>query len=388
MKRIWKISCIICIMSVLLTGCTAKSIGWISDTDTKTTEETPVQKAERLLASMRLEEKIYQLFMVRPEDLTGVGVAVQAGEVTQKALETYPVGGIIYFSQNVKDREQLKQMIENTKSYAKIPLWIGVDEEGGRVARLGNAGIGVAVHPPMGEVGERGNPEEAREIGAVLAEDLKALGFNLNFAPVADVLTVENNQDIGNRSFGRDPGVVSKMVAAEVEGMQAGGVSATLKHFPSNGSTAANTHHGYGACTRTLEEMRAAEFLPFRAGIDAGADLVMVAHMAAVNVTGSQTPSTLSKRIVTDLLRGELGFEKVIVSDALNMGAITEKYTPGDAAVKAIEAGIDLLLMSPDFPAAAEAIGQKVAEGTLSEERIDESVRRILTLKIERGIIS
>lgn len=412
MKKFWKWICFGVLFCILLTGCAANNTSSSvtsqaseqqeakeenmpaeenetgADNSGEAAKETAAQKAEELLKTMTLEEKVYQMFMVRPEDLTGIGIAVQAGEATKEAIEKYPVGGIIYFSQNVESREQLKEMIENTQSYAKYPLWIGVDEEGGRVARLGSMDIGVATHPPMGEVGTRGNPEEAREIGAALAEDLQALGFNLDFAPVADVLTVENNQDIGDRSFGRDPALVSQMVAAEVEGLQNGGISATLKHFPSNGSTSANTHHGYGESDRTLEEMRETEFLPFRAGIDADVDLVMVAHMAAVQVTGEKTPSTLSKMMVTDLLRGELGFQKVIVSDALNMGAITESYTPGEAAMQAIEAGIDLLLMSPDFPSAAAEILQKIDEGVLTEERIDESVLRILTLKYERGVIS
>lgn len=394
MRKIWKTVCLCVSAAILLTGCTARSVGRIPEngnsvSETAETQElTSAEKAEKLLSSMSTEEKIYQMFMVRPEDLTGIGIAVQAGEATKSAVQKYPVGGIIYFSQNVEDRQQLKTMIENTQSYSKIPMWIAVDEEGGRVARLGNTDIGVTPHPPMREVGERGNPEEAKEIGASIAKDLKELGFNLDFAPVADLLMIENNEDIGNRSFGRDPELVSKMVSAEVTGMQNGGVSATLKHFPGNGSTVANTHLGYGESTRTLEEMRENEFVPFKAGIDAGVDMVMVAHMSAVEITGDETPSTLSKKIVTELLRDELGFEKVIVSDALNMGAITEKYSPGEAAAAAVDAGIDLLLMSPDFPAAVEELKQKIADGTLSEERIDESVRRILTLKYEREIIS
>ena len=177
------------------------------------------------------------------------------------------------------------------------------------------------------------------------------------------------------------------MVAAEVEGMQSQNISATLKHFPSNGSTESNTHNETGVCTRTLEEMRSCEFIPFKAGIEAGADVVMVAHMAAVNVTGDETPSTLSKTIVTDLLRGELGFSKVVISDALNMGAITSVYEPEEAAVAAVEAGVDLLLMSPDAVGSAETIIAKVESGEISEDRIDESVRRILSLKQERGIL-
>ena len=344
-------------------------------------------KVEKLMQSMTLEEKVWQMFFVRPEDITGMGNVVQAGETTKTALENYPVGGFVYFSQNIESREQLTEMIANVQSYSKIPLFISVDEEGGRVARLGDADIGVTAHPPMAEIGASGDPERARDVGETIGRDLKELGFNMDFAPVADVITVENNEDIGDRSFGSDPELVADMVAAEVEGMQSQNISATLKHFPSNGSTESNTHNETGVCTRTLEEMRSCEFIPFKAGIEAGADVVMVAHMAAVNVTGDETPSTLSKTIVTDLLRGELGFSKVVISDALNMGAITSVYEPEEAAVAAVEAGVDLLLMSPDAVGAADTIIAKVESGEISEERIDESVRRILSLKQERGIL-
>ena len=221
---------------------------------------------------------------------------VQAGETTKTALENYPVGGFIYFSQNIESREQLTEMIANVQSYSKIPLFISVDEEGGRVARLGDAGIGVTTHPPMAEIGASGDPRRAGEVGETLGRDLKELGFNMDFAPVADVITVENNEDIGDRSFGSDPELVADMVAAEVEGMQSQNISATLKHFPSNGSTESNTHNETGVCTRTLEEMRSCEFIPFKAGIEAGADVVMVAHMAAVNVTGDETRLLFPRR--------------------------------------------------------------------------------------------
>ncbi|MBE5041278.1 beta-N-acetylhexosaminidase [Ructibacterium gallinarum] len=344
-------------------------------------------QAEEILKTMTLEEKVWQMFFVRPEDITGIGVAIQAGETTQKALEQYPVGGLVYFSQNIKSREQLVEMIQNSQSYSKLPLFISVDEEGGRVARLGDADIGVTQHPPMAQVGAGGDPGRAEEIGRTLGRELKELGFNMDFAPVADIITVDSNEDIGDRSFGKDPEIVAQMVAAEVQGLQSQGISATLKHFPSNGSTSANTHEEMGVCTRTLEEMRNAEFIPFRAGIEAGADLVMVAHMAAVNLSGDNTPATLSKAVIMDFLRNELGFSGVIISDALNMGAITNHYTAAESAVAAVNAGVDLLLMSPDAKSAAQEILNQVKDGTIQENRINESVRRILELKLKRGIL-
>ena len=365
--------CAVSIAGMLFTGC--------GQTDTSN-----LSKADKLLDNMTLEEKVWQMFFVAPENITGVGTVIQAGAATKQALSEYPVGGIIYFGQNIKSREQIKEMISNTQSYSKIPLFIAVDEEGGRVARLGNAGI-IDKKPPMREIGDSGDSERARETGEFLGTELKELGFNMDFAPVADVMTVGNNEDIGNRSFGTDPSIVAQMVAAEVDGMQSKGVSATLKHFPGNGSTSANTHYGKAICERTLEEMRKCEFIPFKAGIEMGADAVMVTHTACVNVTGDETPSTLSTVIINDYLRGELGFNKVVISDAFNMGAVTEEYTPEDAAVKAITAGVDLILMSTDVKNAHNAIVEKVRSGEISEERINESVKRILDLKEEKGLL-
>lgn len=360
------------------------------DKNDETPTATPIPKvsaAQKQLDEMTLEEKVYQMFFVTPEDLTGVDTVISAGDTTREALSSYPVGGIIYFAKNIKSRDQVAEMIANTQEYSKIPLFISIDEEGGRVARLGNADIGFPQYPPMRDVGDTGDPNEAYDVGAGLGKNLSELGFNVDFAPVADVLVVSNNEDIGDRSFGTDPELVAKMVDAEVRGMQENGVSSTLKHFPSNGSTSANTHYGYGECTRTLEEMRATEFIPFKAGIDAGTDFVMVAHMAAVNVTGTDTPSTLSSMIIQDLLRKELGFKKIVISDALNMGAITDFYSPEDAALEAVKAGVDLVLMSTDFKSAAAAIVSAVESGEISEERINESVLRILALKDEKGML-
>ncbi len=351
------------------------------------TERSDEDKINELIGSMSLAEKVWQMFITAPEDITDAEPVVQAGDMTKSALEQYPVGGFIYFSQNIESREQVTQMLSNTQSYAKIPMFMIVDEEGGRVARLGNADVGVTKFPPMAEIGAAGDESAAGEIGATLGRELKEIGFNVDFAPVADVITVENNDDIGDRSFGTDPELVARMISAEVSGMSSQGLIATLKHFPSNGSTVTNTHNAAGVCTRTLEEMRSVEFIPFKAGIDAGADMVMVAHMAVPDIVGDETPSTLSSIVVNDLLRNELGFKGVVVSDALNMGAVTDNYTPEEAAVKAVTAGIDLILMSPDAVSAANAVIAAVENGEISEARIDESLMRIFSLKLKRGIM-
>ncbi|MCI5605042.1 MAG: glycoside hydrolase family 3 protein [Clostridia bacterium] len=381
----------ISILVMLFSACSAGIQPEVTSSPISSVEEISFSKtprAEEILNSMTLEEKIWQMFFVTPEDIIDIDIAVRAGDATRQAIENYPVGGIIYFGQNIESREQISEMIANTQSYSKIPLFISVDEEGGRVARLANAGL-IEKQPSMAQIGEMGEAgiARAKAVGVYLGTELSALGFNMDFAPVADVITVENNEDIGDRSFGSNPELVAKMVAAEVDGMQSRNICATLKHFPSNGSTVTNTHNEKGVCTRTLDEMRQCEFIPFKAGIDAGADVVMVAHMAAVNVVGDEIPSTLSSIIIQDYLRGELGFDKVVISDALNMGAITSVYSPAEAAVEAVKAGVDLLLMSPDVKAAGQAVLEKVKSGEITESRIDESVLRILMLKEERGIL-
>ncbi len=383
MKKLVILCCLVLMILILAFFCSSRFVS-IPDTNAP---ELKVNSVDQLMQGMSLEEKIWQMMFVTPEDICKIGTVIQAGETTKQALQDYPIGGLIYFAKNIENREQLSQMLKNTAGYSKIPPFLAIDEEGGRVSRLGDAHVGTTKHPPMAEIGATQDPKKAEEIGITLGKELTELGFNTDFAPVSDILAVETNQDIGDRSFGTDPNLVAEMVAAQVKGMQDQNLSATLKHFPGCGSTEANTHVESGSSVRTLEEMRNAEFLPFRAGIEVGVDFVMVAHMSAPNITGDETPAILSSQIVTDLLREELNFQKVIITDAMNMGAITSAYSPEDAAVKAVIAGVDMLLMSPDVHKAVAALKDAVDSGRIPESRIDESVLRILTLKQERGIL-
>lgn len=349
--------------------------------------ENVAEAADKILNDMTLEEKVYQMMFVAPEDITGVGVALQAGETTKKALEEYPVGGIIYFAQNFESREQITKMIKSTQSYSRIPLFISVDEEGGRVSRLGsNPSMGTVKHPPMLEIGKTEDFEKAYETGKTLANDLKSLGFNMDFAPVADVLINKNNTEIGDRSFGNDTEIVSMMVENCVRGLQENGVSATLKHFPGAGATSVDSHTGYSANPRTAKELRSTEFQPFIAGIDAGADFVMISHMTLTNAIKENLPCSLSKEVVTDMLVNELGFKGIIITDSFRMGAVTEHYLPEEIGVMAIKAGNDMILMPKDMQATHKGIVDAVNTGEISEERINESVRKILQKKIEKDL--
>lgn len=345
-------------------------------------------EAEKILESMTLEEKAAQIFFVTPEDITGVDTATVAGDATRQALETYPVGGIVYFSKNILEPEQTRSMLGNTWEYSqevmKIPVWLGVDEEGGEVARVAeNPQFQVTRYESMRSIGDTGDPEQAYQAGETIASYLKDLGFNMDFAPDADVITNPQNTVIGDRSFGTDPSLVGEMTADAVAGFQDQGISACIKHFPGHGQTEGDTHEGYAYTEKTLEEMKNSDLIPFQEGIGAGADFVMVSHISAPNAISQDLPASLSSEFVTALLREEMGFEGIIITDAMNMGAITQHYDSAQAAVMAFEAGADMILMPEDFQAAYEGILQAVSSGTISEERLDESVTRILEIKLE-----
>lgn len=332
------------------------------------------------ISEMPIEDKVAGLFIVEPEVLTGVSTVTQAGDGTREALDNCAIGGLIYFEKNIKDKEQITQMLSNTFSMSKYPIFLAIDEEGGSVSRVKKSGIDVEQVSDMAAIGQSGDAAQAYDAGTAIGTYLRELGFNLDFAPMADLADAATGE-LGDRVFGSDTQVVSDMISNMVNGIEGAGVSSCLKHFPGIGSAEGDTHSGRVETTKTLEEMRNYEFLPFKAGIDAGADLVMVSHITASAVDEEAVPSSLSRVIVTDVLRNELGFQGVIITDALNMGAITEYYTSEQAAVMAIEAGVDMLLMPQDFGAAYEAVLDAVQDGTISEERINESLERIYRLK-------
>ena len=346
-----------------------------------TPEEQLEEYVNMCISEMPLEDKVASLFIVTPEALTGVGTVTQAGDATKEALSKYAVGGLIYFDKNIKSREQLTEMLSTTASNSKYPLFLAVDEEGGSVSRIANSNIDVVKVDEMSVIGTSQDVVAAREAGTTIGTYLKEFGFNLDFAPVADVITDAGNSVLGSRSFGTDATVAADMVSNVVEGMQEAGVNACLKHFPGLGSAEEDTHDGRVEITRTLEEMKNSDFIPFQAGIEAGADIVMVSHVTASAIDEEGLPSSLSKVIITDVLRGELGFDGVVITDALNMSAISEYYTADEAAVMAITAGADMLLMPEDFETAYNGLLAAVQDGTISEERINESLRRIYRIK-------
>lgn len=339
---------------------------------------------EVLLSGMSLREKVCQLFVVFPQAITDGQCVTEAGEAMAAGLEAYPVGGLILDRTNLVSREQVRAMLEEAQSYSPIPLLVACDEEGGRVNRLMKT-VGTTWVGPMLDYKDQG-PETAAENARIIASDLVSCAFNLDFAPVADVWSNPENKVIGDRAYSDDFQQASQLVAAAVEGFHDGGTACTLKHFPGHGDTSADSHYGSVYVHKTLDELRQAELLPFQAGIEAGADAVMMGHLILDQI--DERPALLSYRLVTELLREELGFDGVVITDSLQMQAMTDHYGSGEIAVGAVQAGVDLLLCPMDLDGAIEALIRAVEEGDISRERLDESVRRVLTLKQNRGILS
>lgn len=351
------------------------------DVDVEVPEVDPLEEAlKEQIAQMNVEDKVAALFFVTPEDITGVGTAIKAGDGTKEALEEYPVGGLIYFKKNIQSEDQVKEMLATTKEYSPY-IFLGVNEEGGSVSSVASK-LDVEDVESAGTLGENATTDATYETGKTIGTYLSELGFNVNFAPVADVITDEDNALLGDRSFGSDASGVASHVSAMVKGMEETGISACVKGFPGIGSANKDPEDGLAITERTLEEMQNAEFLGFQAAIIENADFIMVSNVTAPQLAGGEyTPSCLSKDIVKGILREQLGYEGIIITSPLNEVAITDYYTSSEATIMAIEAGADMILMPDDFEEAYFGLLAEVLEGNISEERIDESLLRIYKVK-------
>ena len=343
----------------------------------------PRSKAEILLDNMTVREKICQLFMVFPEQLTGKAPVTAAGDAMREGLQRYPVAGIIFDRDSMKSREQITKLLSDAQSMSRIALLMTCDEEGGRVNRLMGA-VGTPYVGPMLSYRDKG-AETAKANAVTIAGGLTSCGFNMDLAPVADVWSNPDNKVIGNRAYSTDFQEAAELVAAAVAGFHEGGVACTLKHFPGHGDTYEDSHNGLAHVYKTWKQLETAELKPFRAGIAAGADAVMVGHLVAGEI--DDKPATFSNVIVTYMLRKELGFTGVVMTDSLQMDAIAKRYGAGEAALWAVKAGVDMLLCPDDLGAAAQELLSALDDGRLSETRVDESVLRILQLKEKYGLL-
>lgn len=351
------------------------------------TEVPPVDRIGERIAAMTLDQKICQLLVVTPEALTGIDRVVQTGDVTRAALDATQVGGLIYFGQNLQDMAQSQAMLagvnEHVRKTGGIPLFLAVDEEGGEVARCAKA-LGTTAFSPMYEYRDQG-AQVAHDNAEGIARAISEVGFNTDFAPVADTWSNPENVAAGKRAYDDDyPGAAEK-VAAAVRGFHDGGVACSLKHFPGQGEALSDPHEGSIYSDKDVDKLMSEELVPFKAGIDAGADMVMVGHITMTAIDADR-PATLSRKVVTETLREKMGYDGLVISDALNMGAVADLYPSPEAAVMTLEAGCDIVLMPTDLRGTIDAIRAAVASGRLTEERVDQSVRRCLEAKVARGI--
>ncbi len=346
-------------------------------------------RAQELLQDMTLEQKIYQMFFITPESITNVEAATQAGSKTKEALQANPVGGILYSDKNLENADQVKKLLEGTQNYLKegqfFPAFLAIDEEGGDVAPVAQA-LKTTAFETMAELGTAGKTDAVKDMGKTIAQDIKELGFNVNLAPLADLADATHNDVIGTRSFGLNPEVVSSMVSAMVLGSQDNGVLCAVSHFPGLGSLEDVAHIDRSTIDRTLEQMEQEELLPFQSAISAKAGFIVVSH-AVFSAVDDQRPASLSPSVI-EMLRSEMGYHGVIVTDTLDIPAITDHYTPEEAALNAVKAGCDMLLCPSDLDKSIEALLNAVEDNTISEERINESVTRILAAKLTLGLIS
>ncbi len=348
------------------------------------TSEKPVQQSDKLkeqIKSMSLDEKIGQLVIV---GLDGY----EADEHARQMIEEYRVGGFILFTSNIQNSNQMLELLNSLKSINranKVPLFLSVDEEGGRVSRLPDEFLKI---PSNNVIGKLNNSSVSHQVGSIIGEELKSFGMNMDFAPVLDINSNPKNPIIGDRAFGIGPNLVSKLGVQTMKGLQSQNIIPVVKHFPGHGDTSTDSHVGLPRVNNDLKRLRSFELKPFARAIENGAEAVMVAHILLPKID-PDNPASFSKTIITDVLRSEMNYDGVVITDDFTMGAIVKNYNIGKAAVKSILAGSDIVLVCHDFEkqkAVISALKNAAQSGQLTMDRIDRSVTRILKLKQEHKI--
>lgn len=345
------------------------------------------QKVEKKLETLTMEEKVAQMFMVTPDALTGVSGTLQVGDITKQAYKNYPVGGLVMMEENLQTPEQTetwnKDMTELSEVTQGLPIFLAVDEQGGTSSVIAeHPGFDVETVGNMSEIGKTQDSENAYNAGKMIGKYLRELGFNMDFAPTADVWTNPENTVVKDQAFGSEAKLVADMVVGELKGLHSQNIYTTVTHFPGYGDTEEDPRYGIARSERTLGEMELCEFLPFEAAIEEGTEFVMTGNVSPTELLDDDTPASLSEKMVTEILREKLNYKGIVITDAMNMKAVTSRYSSSEAAVCAVQAGADMILMPEDFQQAYQGILDAVKGGIISEDRIDESVRRILEVKI------
>ena len=351
-------------------------------------ESVTMDAVETMLWQMTLEEQVAQMFVVTLDALSDATDSLKTvDETVRNSFSRIPVGGVLCMGENLKEPKQTMALCDDLQSLSMerlgLPLFLCVDEEGGTVARIsGNPSFGLTPIPPMSEIGATGDSKQASEIGRTIGIYLSALGFNVDFAPDADVLTNPQNRVVGSRSFGSSAERVTEMALAFSKGLSERGVLPCWKHFPGHGGTKEDSHKGVAILHASMEELLQSEELsPFLHAARAGVPMIMTGHIAVPEAVGTTYPASLNGKLI-GILRGPgVEYDGLLITDSLGMRAITQLVSPAEAAVLAVEAGNDLLLLSDHLEEAYQAVLTAVADGRISEERINESVRRILRCK-------
>lgn len=349
--------------------------------ESKLSEEELLNKEiEDKISNMSLREKIGQMLIIST-------TKTEYDEEFDTLLKEVKPSGIVLFANNITTYDNTTALISKIKESAAIPMLIGIDQEGGRVQRIKDIpDVNALTIPNMIEVGKTKNKELAYNVGTVVAKEIAAFGINLDFAPILDIFSNPNNTVIGNRAFGEDAQTVIDMALPFANGMKDEGIIPVYKHFPGHGDTESDSHVELPVITKTEEELLEKELLPFKAAIENDAQMIMTAHIALPSITGDYTPATLSSKVINDMLRQDLGFKGVVITDAVNMAAIADNYTPEEVYKYSINAGVDIILMPEDAKEAINIIEKFVNDGTITETRINDSVKRILTLKYKNKL--
>ena len=342
-----------------------------NDSKIKITSSISVdEEIELFLDSMTIEEKIAQMLILNYDD------NIYDSDVDNLMKNIKP-GGFIFMKNNFSTFDQTKKFISDLKNNSEIPLIISVDEEGGLVQRLKYVTDRKPLDiPSMYEIGSTNDSNNAYLVGKAMSDDLRSLGFNLTYAPVLDIYN-PNNPVILDRSFSTDKKVVTEMGLSLSKGLEENGVIPVFKHFPGHGDTITDSHYDLPIIDKTYEEIYDNELYPYRKVIN-DAKIIMIGHLALPKIVGDNTPASISKKIITDILKNKLGYDGLVITDALNMGALTNYYPEDQIYLMAVNAGVDLLLMPNDYELAIQTI-----KNNISEERINESVRKILKFKYE-----
>ena len=412
MKKSFRILAVMIALTMFVSAFPVQNIRAQSETGTEESIDIDKQ-VNGIIANMTIEQKLAQMMIIaiRYEPDTSKGIT-KLTKAYKKLLKKYDFGGLIMYANNMTDINQTVTMIREAQSASMksangIPMFICVDQEGGLVNRVsfGTTGSG---NMALAATGDTSNTEE---IAGILGEEISALGFNMDFAPVSDVNNNPDNPVIGTRSFSDDPNTVAENVVAFIDGLNKYNISTSVKHFPGHGNVGEDSHTKLPLSELTLDELKECELIPFEAGIEDGADMIMTAHIQYPNIDDTTyiskddgkevyLPATLSKKIMTGLLRDEMGFDGIIISDSMQMDAIATHFDETDAAVLAINAGVDLLIRPsdvyqddeintfPDVNKYMKKLAARVKAGDITEERLDESVGRILRLKFKKGIMT